>query len=118
MDKEDLEALEPFLPVRKRTGKEPQMTGPRVRGARRVGELSKKEEHWKHKMPPSSDEWKRFIMGMMAQIGVASTCYCYTFGGEIFHQKKGGPIGDRLTMAVALLVMEYLWMRLREMVEA
>ena len=45
LDKEDLEALEPFLPVRKRTGKEPQMTGPRVRGARKIGELSEKEEH-------------------------------------------------------------------------
>ena len=56
---------------------------------------------------------------MMVQIGVqiSFTCYCYTFGGEIFHQKKGGPIGDRLTMAVALLVMEYLWRRLREIVD-
>ena len=92
LDREDLAELEPYLPVRKRKGKEPQMTGPRVRGAKKVGELSEKEEQWTHRPPPSNESLRRLIMGMMVQIGVqaAFTCYCYTFGGEIFQQKKGG----------------------------
>ena len=32
--------------------------------------------------------------------------FVYTFGGEIFLQLKGGPIGARVTMAVSKLVME------------
>ena len=32
--------------------------------------------------------------------------FTYTFGGEIFLQTSGGPIGARLTMAVARLVMQ------------
>ena len=32
--------------------------------------------------------------------------FTYTFGGEIYLQTSGGPIGARLTMVVARLVMQ------------
>ena len=32
--------------------------------------------------------------------------FCYTFGGKKFVQLSGGPIGARITMAVARLVMQ------------
>ena len=56
-------------------------------------------------------EWERFVMGMVVQEGVqiAFACFFYTFGSDIFHQQKEGQIGDHQTMAVDLLVIEYLW---------
>ena len=32
--------------------------------------------------------------------------FCYEFGGEIYLQKEGGPIGARCTMAASRLVMQ------------
>ena len=121
LDKQDLEQLEDYLPVRKfQGGKEPGMTGGRVRGPNKVGQVQEKDEKWEHKCPPTGAAWRKKIVGMMAQVGVqvAFRHYCYTFGGRLYHQLRGGPIGDRLTMIVALLVMEHLWREFRKIVEA
>ena len=43
--------------------------------------------------------------------------HLYTFGGKIFKQKKGGPIGLRGTCAIARLTMSYwdrMWKRKME----
>ena len=32
--------------------------------------------------------------------------FCYKFGGETLKQREGGPIGARVTMAAARLVMQ------------
>ena len=44
----------------------------------------------------------------MAEIAVRTvwTNFCYEFGGEIYLQMEGGPIGARITMAASRLVMQ------------
>ena len=39
-------------------------------------------------------------------INVLWNNFCYEFGGEIYLQKEGGPIGARCTMAASRLVMQ------------
>ena len=46
--------------------------------------------------------------GIMVEIGIRAlfTNFCYTFGGKIFLQQAGGPIGARITMACSRLRMQ------------
>ena len=55
-----------------------------------------------------SDELKSELMGLAMEIGVIFFFrhFTYTFGGEVYRQVSGGPIGARLTMAVARVVMQ------------
>ena len=43
--------------------------------------------------------------------------FCYTFGGELFIQVFGGPIGARLTMCAARIVMQQWSEDYRELLE-
>ena len=45
------------------------------------------------------------------------TNFVYTFGGEFFLQKFGGPIGARLTMAVSRLVMQAWYDEFKEILK-
>ena len=49
----------------------------------------------------------RCLIALALAIGIRTSfgLAVYTFGGEIFHQVKGGPIGSRLTMVAARLLM-------------
>jgi hypothetical protein len=44
----------------------------------------------------------------MVEVGVRAlfTNFCYTFGGKIYKQQAGGPIGARITMAASRLRMQ------------
>jgi hypothetical protein len=56
----------------------------------------------------TSTAWeKRELLARMAEIGVRAIWrhFVYTFGGKLYLQKSGGPIGARVTMAVARLIM-------------
>ena len=48
-------------------------------------------------------------MGRVAEIGtrVIFQNFVYKFGGEAFHQQGGGPIGARITMCAAKMVMQH-----------
>ena len=53
----------------------------------------------------------------MVEVGIRTSFsnFCYTFGGEVFHQQSGGPIGDRLTMIVAQYSQVEVWYRMDSM---
>ena len=44
----------------------------------------------------------------MVEVGIRAlfTNFCYTFGGEIYQQQAGCPIGARITMAASRLRMQ------------
>ena len=112
VDPEDLEILERYLPSRKKSGgREPGMTNENVKGPRRVRDWGEKDDLWTHQTPPTDMPTVRLIMGIVAQIGIRTVFenFTYTFGGHIYKQMAGGPIGGRLTMCCALLVMEWVW---------
>ena len=48
------------------------------------------------------------LLSKMARIGISIlwTNFMYEFGGEVFIQMEGGPIGARCTMAASRLVMQ------------
>ena len=52
---------------------------------------------------------KKQLMGLAVELAVVFFFknFCYTFGGKKFIQIDGGPIGARLTMAVAQIVMQF-----------
>ena len=60
---------------------------------------------------PTQEETRR-IQGHVAEIGVRTLFenFAYQFGGEAFHQQQGGPIGARVTMCAARMVMQH-WAR-------
>ena len=51
---------------------------------------------------------KQKLMGLATELAVVFFFknFCYTFGGKKYIQIDGGPIGARLTMAVARIVMQ------------
>ena len=76
-----------------------------------LGENSVEDAKWEFGDPPPTDQsMVRHLVGLALQIGIKVVFgnYCYTFGGELWHQLKGGPIGDRLTRIVSLLEIEWL----------
>ena len=59
-----------------------------------------------------SDQIKK-LLGLALEIGIKASfnLHCYQFGGKVFLQKFGGPIGMRLTMSVSRVVMADWWVR-------
>ena len=47
------------------------------------------------------------LLGLALVVGVKASfnLHCYQFGGHVFQQQFGGPIGMRLTMSVSRIVM-------------
>ena len=116
LDQEDVDIFREHLPERKnRQGKGPTMRNDYIQGGNNWRLNNKKNGYpWKHKgtLKPTEKQ-KRLLMGMVCQIAIQVMFgnFAYTFGGKIYKQKKGGPIGARITMAVAQIVMEYIWKR-------
>ena len=76
-----------------------------------------------HKEILNDDDWiyppgiptlaeQRRIIGHVAEIGTRTIFenFCYQFGGKAYHQQAGGPIGARVTMCAARMVMRH-WAR-------
>ena len=66
------------------------------------------ENVWEFPAVTPTPYQQRILRARMAEIGVRVlwTNFCYEFGGEIFLQMEGGPIGSRVTMASSRLVMQ------------
>ena len=43
--------------------------------------------------------------------------FCYSVGGRIYWQQRGGPTGLRLTMACSLVTMEWVWCEVLQIIE-
>ena len=66
-----------------------------------------KEENWIFPAATPTELDERMIVATVVQIGVLAqmNTHVYTFDGEMFLQKAGGPIGLRSTCAVARITM-------------
>ena len=100
----DLKGLWNVLPWRRKTGGvTPGMTG-------NVSDRNEKnvEEQWIFPKREPDEAMKKAIIGRVAEIGVRIVFehFSYKFGGDIFKQSEGGPIGARVTMAASRLVMQ------------
>ena len=81
---------------------------PGVRGAGPRGPERGDTDQWIFPKVVLSQKDKTEIIGTVLSIAVTELFknHFYTFGGEIFHQKEGGPIGLRGTCAIARLCMQ------------
>ena len=88
---------------RKQKGTAPGMTSKSMKS--KNGKL---EEQWVHKTKEVTRSQKMEIIGRCAEIAIRTVFenFAYSFGGKIYLQLEGGPIGARLTMACARLVMQ------------
>ena len=65
------------------------------------------EEHWIFPEVGITSLEERMIIATVVKIGVLvmMNTHCYSFNGDMFLQKAGGPIGLRSTCAVARITM-------------
>ena len=92
-----------ILPYRRKVGgTQPGMTS---RGM--MGKEEELEKQWAFKNKEVTEEQKREIVARVVEIAIRIVFenFCYDFGGKIYLQLAGGPIGARLTMACARVVM-------------
>jgi hypothetical protein len=78
-----------------------------------------KEENWVFPPVEPTELEERMIVATVVQIGVIAqmNTHVYTFDGELFLQKAGGPIGLRSTCAIARITMSTWDARWRKMME-
>ena len=101
----DLQGLRSILPRRrKRQGSAPGMTGKAVNDR---AEEDDGEHQWVYPNREPTHKQKRMIISRCCEIGVRMVFenFTYKFGGQAYKQSEGGPIGARLTMCAARLVM-------------
>jgi hypothetical protein len=65
-------------------------------------------DDWIYPQLKHTEKQRRQIIGPVAEIGtrVVLENFCYKFGGVAYHQQGGGPIGARVTMCAAKMVMQ------------
>ena len=70
------------------------------------------DDEWVYPPALATENERRLVIGHVAEIGtrVIFENFCYRFGGKSYHQQAGGPIGARLTMCAARMVMQH-WAR-------
>ena len=92
-----------ILPYRKKVGG----TQPGMTSQGMMGKEEELEKQWTFKCKEITEEQIREIVARVTEIAIRIVFenFCYDFGGRIFLQKFGGPIGARLTMACARIVM-------------
>jgi len=102
-----LKGIERFLPRRRkgRRGKEAGM-GSEECDKRYMEE--KPESNWEWPTDIPSEEMIKRMMGAALDIAIVFFFknFTYTFGGKLYVQLSGGPIGARLTMCAARLVLQ------------
>jgi hypothetical protein len=75
-------------------------------------EITRKERNttttWVFPERTATAEEKAMLRGRMCEIGVRTifSNFCYSFGGKNYIQQHGGPIGARVTMSAARMVMQ------------
>ena len=97
--------LEGIIPRRKHNkGSKPGVTGKDPLGKEKEDE---DKDQWEFPTRESTLLEKRKLFGACLEIGVrkAFALHLYQFGGKLYHQKDGGPIGMRLAGSVARIVM-------------
>ena len=92
-----------ILPFRRKVGG----TEPGMSSEAMVGKKGKVEEQWCFKVKEVNREQLLEIIGRCVEIAIRVVFenFTYNFGGRIYLQREGGPIGARLTMACSRVVM-------------
>ena len=101
-----------FLPFRKSNrGVQPKMGSTGMKA-----EIGSEKIQWIFPNKNPSDTIKKEMMGIVAEIAILVlwSNYAYKFGGKTYLQRRGGPIGQRPTMAAARLVMNEFMERYKE----
>ena len=104
----NLEQIRSLLPVREtKPGTKPTMKSKWVNSKEILA-----DDEWIYPPGNPTEEQRRQVIGRVAEIGtrVVFENFCYQFGGKAFHQQEGGPIGARVTMCAARMVMQH-WAR-------
>ena len=99
-----LGTLRRVIPVkRKPGGVKPGITSTDV-----MSKKSKLDKQWYYPRDKITEEQERDIISRCTEIAVRTLFekFTYNFGGKNYLQSKGGPIGARITMACARLVMQ------------
>ena len=102
--KGDLQELRRYFPWRRKVGgTAPGMNNQDINNKEKTG-----ESYWVWPTREPSERHMKMMMGRAAEIGVRTLFenFMFSFGGKSYLQAKGGPIGMRLTMCAAKLVME------------
>ena len=100
----DLGPIEELLPTR--------VTKPGVKPGMKSKWVNCKEiledKDWIYPPMRPTEKQRRQIIGRVAEIGtrVIFENFVYRFGGDAYHQQAGGPIGARITMCAAKMVMQ------------
>ena len=100
----NLGGLWKLLPFRKKVGGvEPGMTSEAM-----IGKKGRVEDQWVFKCKEVTEDQLLEIVGRCLEIAIRTVFenFTYNFGGKIYLQKEGGPIGNRLTMACSRVVMQ------------
>ena len=100
----DLKELWGVLPYRRKV----QGTAPGMTGKEMNAQEDDPEYQWVFPRKELTTKQKRQVIGRVAEIGVRIVFehFTYRFGGDVYRQMEGGPIGARVTMAAARLVMQ------------
>ena len=99
----ELDDLEHLLPRR--------LPKPGVKPSMKCKWVNNKEilndDDWVYPRARPTVREERMIVSRVAEIGtrVLFQNFVYSFGGEAYHQQSGGPIGARITMCAAKMVM-------------
>ena len=96
--------LHRVLPVRRaKTGSRPGVTGKGPSGKQRGD-----QEQWRFPQVTLTTEEKKMIIAEVVKITteVMFENHLYTFGGRVYRQRRGGPIGLRGTCAIARLCIQ------------
>jgi hypothetical protein len=109
----DLDKIRKLMPRR--------LTKPGVKPTMKCKWVNNKEvlddDDWIYPPITPTREQTRWIQGHVAEIGTRMIFenFVYQFGGVAYHQQQGGPIGARVTMCAARMVMQH-WARGYEMI--
>ena len=103
----DLQELWGVLPYRRKVnGVEPGMNNKFVGSIKETEE--ELESRWVFPKKQPTPHQIRLIVGRVCEIALRAIFenFSYQFGGETYQQLEGGPIGARVTMAAARLVLQ------------
>ena len=105
-------SLRKVLPIRRKNNG----VRPGVKGVGPMGKEPHDQEQWRFPPIKLTEEDKKEILGQVIAIcvDILFKNHLYTFGGDVFRQLKGGPIGLRATCAIARMVMcewDRLWIQ-------
>ena len=77
------------------------------------------KSNWEWPNLPLNKEKIKILMGRALEISIKFffNNFCYTFGGDLYTQVFGGPIGARLTMCAARIVMQQWREEYRELLD-